>query len=183
VRDAAPTWPKHRNVELFVPKKADAFANLRKLHHKLMVIDERIVLAGSFNYTEPANAFNDEDIFVVGSTHAEVEGIEVEADRRASLLAISSRRSSGSSRSASDGRRARHVPCIFHCHVLQHGDRGMTGQYVVVEPGQRARPVQSGECRAGSPRGVWRSRRPSQPFASLAPVRPDSSSLLATDVA
>jgi hypothetical protein len=169
VRDAAPTWPKHRNVELFVPKKADAFANLRKLHHKLMVIDERIVLAGSFNYTEPANAFNDEDIFVVGSTHAEVEGIEVEADRRASLLAISSRRSSGSSRSASDGRRARHVPCIFHCHVLQHSDRGMTGQYVVVEPGQRARPVSAelaaqgacggqGDRRSCSP--VWRQSDP-----------------------
>jgi hypothetical protein len=168
VRGAAPKWLKHQNVELFVPKKADAFANLRKLHHKLMVIDERIVLAGSFNYTEPENAFNDEDIFVLGSTHAEVEWIEVEADRRASLLAISSRRSSGSSRSASDGRRARHVPCIFHCHGLQHGDRGMTGQCVVVEPGQRARPCRAvsaelaaqGECggqgdrRSCSP--VWR---------------------------
>jgi phosphatidylserine/phosphatidylglycerophosphate/cardiolipin synthase-like enzyme len=42
-----------------------------------MVIDERIVVAGSFNYTEPANAFNDENIFVLGSTHGEVEGIDV----------------------------------------------------------------------------------------------------------
>jgi hypothetical protein len=38
------------------------------------------VNAGSFNYTEPANAFNDENIFVMGSTHAEVEGVEVEAN-------------------------------------------------------------------------------------------------------
>jgi phosphatidylserine/phosphatidylglycerophosphate/cardiolipin synthase-like enzyme len=45
-----------------------------------MVIDERIVVAGSFNYTQPANEYNDENIFVMGSTHAEVEGVEVEAN-------------------------------------------------------------------------------------------------------
>ena len=61
-----------------MPKKEGAFAGLRKVHHKLMVIDEEIVVAGSFNYTEPANAFNDENIFVLGSTHKEVEGIDVE---------------------------------------------------------------------------------------------------------
>ena len=44
-----------------------------------MVIDDRIVIAGSFNYTQPANEYNDENIFVMGSTHAEVEGVEVEA--------------------------------------------------------------------------------------------------------
>ena len=44
------------------------------------VIDERIVVAASFNHTEPANAYNDENLFVLGSTHAEVEGVEVEAD-------------------------------------------------------------------------------------------------------
>jgi phosphatidylserine/phosphatidylglycerophosphate/cardiolipin synthase-like enzyme len=44
-----------------------------------MVIDEQIVVAGSFNYTRPANEYNDENIFVMGSTHAEVEGVEVEA--------------------------------------------------------------------------------------------------------
>lgn len=32
------------------------------------------MVAGSFNYTEPANEYNDENIFVLGSTHAEVEG-------------------------------------------------------------------------------------------------------------
>jgi FtsP/CotA-like multicopper oxidase with cupredoxin domain len=30
------------------------------------------------------------------------------------------------------------VPYMFHCHVLQHEDRGMMGQFVVVEPGQAA---------------------------------------------
>ena len=46
----------------------------------MMVIDELIVVAGSFNYTEPANEFNDENIFVMGSTHAEVEGVDVESN-------------------------------------------------------------------------------------------------------
>ena len=45
-----------------------------------MVIDELIVVGGSFHYTEPANAFNDEHIFVMGSTHAEVAGVEVETN-------------------------------------------------------------------------------------------------------
>jgi len=40
---------------------------LRKLHHKLMVIDEQVVIAGSFNYTGPANRLNDENIVILGS--------------------------------------------------------------------------------------------------------------------
>jgi phosphatidylserine/phosphatidylglycerophosphate/cardiolipin synthase-like enzyme len=54
----------HDNIRLFQPTKA---SGVRKLHHKLMVIDERVVVAGSFNYTEPANDYNDENIFVLGS--------------------------------------------------------------------------------------------------------------------
>jgi FtsP/CotA-like multicopper oxidase with cupredoxin domain len=30
------------------------------------------------------------------------------------------------------------TPYMFHCHVLYHEDRGMMGQFVVVEPGQQA---------------------------------------------
>ncbi|RKF20001.1 phospholipase [Alginatibacterium sediminis] len=37
-----------------------------KLHHKLMVIDDSVVIAGSFNYTGPANRLNDENIIVLG---------------------------------------------------------------------------------------------------------------------
>jgi phosphatidylserine/phosphatidylglycerophosphate/cardiolipin synthase-like enzyme len=44
-----------------------------------MVIDDRIVVAGSFNYARPANEYNDENLFVIGSPHSEVEGITVEA--------------------------------------------------------------------------------------------------------
>jgi len=63
---AAPRWLVHPNIELFVPKREGVLTQLRKVHHKLMVIDELIVVGGSFNYTEPANAFNDENIFVMG---------------------------------------------------------------------------------------------------------------------
>src|SRR6266545_3886909 len=72
--------PCIRTFELFVPRRQGAFAKLRKLHHKVMVIDELIVVAGSFNYTEPANEYNDENIFVMGSTHSEVAGVDVEAN-------------------------------------------------------------------------------------------------------
>jgi phosphatidylserine/phosphatidylglycerophosphate/cardiolipin synthase-like enzyme len=43
---------------------------LRKLHHKLMVIDRQVVIAGSFNYTGPANQLNDENIIVLGDLEA-----------------------------------------------------------------------------------------------------------------
>lgn len=29
------------------------------------------------------------------------------------------------------------TPYVFHCHILQQKDRGMMGQFVVVNPGQR----------------------------------------------
>jgi phosphatidylserine/phosphatidylglycerophosphate/cardiolipin synthase-like enzyme len=37
-----------------------------KVHHKLMVIDEKVVVVGSFNFTGPANRMNDENIIVIG---------------------------------------------------------------------------------------------------------------------
>ena len=40
-----------------------------------MVIDEQIVVAGSFNYTQPANDYNDENLFVLGSVFPKVEDI------------------------------------------------------------------------------------------------------------
>lgn len=32
----------------------------------------------------------------------------------------------------------------FHCHILEHEDRGMMGQFVVAEPGERAVPTRDG---------------------------------------
>ena len=55
------------NAELFlVPKNGLSSPKPRKLHHKIMVIDERVIIAGSFNYTAPANLTNDENIIVIG---------------------------------------------------------------------------------------------------------------------
>ena len=33
------------------------------------------------------------------------------------------------------------TPYMYHCHLLQHEDAGMMGQFVVVEPGQEAGTV------------------------------------------
>ena len=74
---AAPRALVHPNIELFQPRRD---SGVRKLHHKLMVIDERVVVAGSFNYTEPANDYNDENIFVLGAVAPVTHGIEVDAD-------------------------------------------------------------------------------------------------------
>jgi phosphatidylserine/phosphatidylglycerophosphate/cardiolipin synthase-like enzyme len=74
---AAPKTMVHPNISLFQPTKA---SGVRKLHHKLMVIDERIVVAGSFNYTQPANDYNDENIFVLGSVDPVTHGIPVAED-------------------------------------------------------------------------------------------------------
>ena len=67
-----PAWLQHPNIELRSRRRKATFATLRKVHHKLMVIDNRVVIAGSFNYTAPANEYNDENLFVIGSPHEEV---------------------------------------------------------------------------------------------------------------
>ena len=55
-------------VEIHFTKKGQ---NLGKLHHKLMVIDDRLIVCGSFNYTGPANRLNDENILVIGDLDEE----------------------------------------------------------------------------------------------------------------
>jgi phosphatidylserine/phosphatidylglycerophosphate/cardiolipin synthase-like enzyme len=66
---AATRWLHEAGVQVFLPRRQAPF---RKLHHKLMVIDDAIVIAGSFNYTGPANEYNDENIFVLGSPYADL---------------------------------------------------------------------------------------------------------------
>ena len=70
------------NVELFLPKSS---WHLRKLHHKLMVIDDYTVCAGSFNYTSDANDFNDENLFVMGSADPKVGNATVDAAECAAI--------------------------------------------------------------------------------------------------
>lgn len=67
LRHWAPTkWLHNQGIELFLPRRSRKFG---KLHHKLMVVDDDIVVAGSMNYTRPANEKNDENIFIIGSPY------------------------------------------------------------------------------------------------------------------
>jgi suppressor of ftsI len=38
------------------------------------------------------------------------------------------------------------TPYMYHCHLLAHEDHGMMGQSVVVEPGQQAGTIDTGEA-------------------------------------
>lgn len=82
---AATPWLHDKKVEVYFPKAQPGFG---KLHHKLMVIDEAIVVAGSLNYTAPANEYNDENIFVLGSPYLDLprrEGGPADPDACAAL--------------------------------------------------------------------------------------------------
>lgn len=85
---SATEWLLEEGVKLYYPNKRGVFADFRKLHHKLMVIDRAIVVAGSMNYTRPANLVNDENIFVLGSPYPDLparEGGPVDVQRCAAL--------------------------------------------------------------------------------------------------
>lgn len=67
-RQANQKWAATRplakaGVEILVAGNRDG---LGKVHHKLMSIDDRITIFGSFNYTGPANVSNDENIVIIG---------------------------------------------------------------------------------------------------------------------
>ena len=66
---AATLLLKKQGVELHRLKKG---GKARKLHHKLMVIDKQLIIAGSFNYTGPANVLNDENIIIFGDLETDI---------------------------------------------------------------------------------------------------------------
>jgi len=64
---AATSTLQQANLELYaIPRNGLAHPKPRKLHHKLMVIDGQLIIAGSFNYTGQATQLNDENIIVIG---------------------------------------------------------------------------------------------------------------------
>jgi phosphatidylserine/phosphatidylglycerophosphate/cardiolipin synthase-like enzyme len=71
----AARWLKDGGVDVRVPNSKPGF---RKLHHKLLVVDPSTVVAGSFNYTEPATLLNDEALLVIGSAYAVSEHVQVD---------------------------------------------------------------------------------------------------------
>ncbi|GAB5493321.1 MAG: phospholipase D-like domain-containing protein [Phototrophicaceae bacterium] len=68
---SAREWLQRGGIDFYYPDEDDEVfeGKLGKLHHKLMVIDSDVVVGGSMNYTGPANDFNDENIFVIGSPY------------------------------------------------------------------------------------------------------------------
>lgn len=58
-----------KGAQLYGIKKRN---KIGKLHHKLMVLDDQVVIAGSFNYTGPANNLNDENIIIIGDLETSV---------------------------------------------------------------------------------------------------------------
>jgi len=60
---AAKSTLANAGVKLFTNKTG---TGVRKIHHKLMTIDDQLTIVGSFNYTGPANLTNDENIIVIG---------------------------------------------------------------------------------------------------------------------
>jgi phosphatidylserine/phosphatidylglycerophosphate/cardiolipin synthase-like enzyme len=46
---------------------APGFSRPGKLHHKSMVLERSVTITGSFNYTDQANRFNDENVFFIHS--------------------------------------------------------------------------------------------------------------------
>lgn len=65
---SATKWLHNKGISIFFPDKKQ-LPGLGKLHHKVIVIDDAIVITGSMNYTPPANEFNDENIVVMGSPY------------------------------------------------------------------------------------------------------------------
>ena len=45
--------------------RRDKLPGQSKLHHKLLVLDDKVAIGGSFNYTGPANQYNDENLFII----------------------------------------------------------------------------------------------------------------------
>jgi len=75
---------KNAGAELYrVPKNG----NVGKLHHKLMVIDKQVIIAGSFNYTGPANQLNDENIIIIGDLESKKAG-SINAQKKLAKYAL-----------------------------------------------------------------------------------------------
>ncbi len=63
---SAHKWSPHKTLISEGAKlRRETLPNNGKLHHKLIVLDDQVVIGGSFNYTGPANQYNDENLFLV----------------------------------------------------------------------------------------------------------------------
>jgi phosphatidylserine/phosphatidylglycerophosphate/cardiolipin synthase-like enzyme len=81
----AARWLKEAGIDVRVPNARRGF---RKLHHKLLVVNRSTVVAGSFNYSQPATLLNDEALLVIGSPHDVAERVEVDHAACAQIAAF-----------------------------------------------------------------------------------------------
>lgn len=88
-RQANQKWAaKHALVEAGIDIRiAGGTGGLGKLHHKLIVIDDKVTIFGSFNYTKPANKSNDENILIVG----DAEDTRPDAQEKQRAIALNAR--------------------------------------------------------------------------------------------
>lgn len=78
---SAQTFSPHPElIQAGAKLRKDTLPNSGKLHHKLLVLDDKCVIGGSFNYTGPANQYNDENIFIVRNA-AIAQHCRAEVDR------------------------------------------------------------------------------------------------------
>jgi len=84
----AARWLREAGIDVLVPSRG---SGVRKLHHKLLVVNGSTVVGGSFNYSEPATLFNDETLLVIGSPHDEVERVRVDHSACAQIAGFFSR--------------------------------------------------------------------------------------------
>ena len=61
---------------------------VNKMHHKMMVVDDRALVIGSMNYTGPANKVNDENIVVISSADASGAALPLIEGARAEIRRI-----------------------------------------------------------------------------------------------
>ena len=81
---AATKGLREGGVEVHLTRRS---RSLGKLHHKLMVIDGQVMISGSFNYTAPATALNDENIVVIGDM-AEKDQVAIARQKQVSQFAL-----------------------------------------------------------------------------------------------
>jgi phosphatidylserine/phosphatidylglycerophosphate/cardiolipin synthase-like enzyme len=59
-------WSPHKTlINEGAKLRRETLPNNGKMHHKFIVLDDHTVIGGSFNYTGPANQYNDENLFLV----------------------------------------------------------------------------------------------------------------------
>ena len=83
-RWAAARLVRSAGIDVFAVRRQGP---LYRLHHKLMVLDEQVIIAGSFNYTGPATRLNDENVVILGDLES-TKVSSIQAQKRLAKYAL-----------------------------------------------------------------------------------------------